>query len=109
TVGDIALSPDGTKLAWFVYRLDVPPRIVYALAEHIPAIHPEEKFMVDLAISRLDGSNWRQMRTMEYIPPMETGGSPLTCTYCPDLLMWRPDGHHVSFNYKGAVWMTNVD
>ncbi len=108
-VGDVALSPDGARLAWLVYRTYASPGFMFWLAERIPAIRPEVKWFADFAVSRLGGSDWRRIGTLEYHPPMRSGISPVTCDYCPDLLMWRPDGRCVSFDYKGAIWMTRVD
>jgi hypothetical protein len=71
-MSDLALSPDGTTLAWLVDR--------------------KNEYVIDLATSRLDGTDRKQIGSMKYDPPGPDGVTAERCSYCPDHLMWRPDG-----------------
>ncbi len=109
SVGDVALSPDGNTLAWLLMRDHEPGRFESWMLQLRQSGDSKYPLLVELATSRIDGTEWRHIVALPYIPQGPDGTTTVRCAYRPDHLMWRPDGRYVSFVFKCAIWMTKVE
>ncbi len=109
---EVVLSPDGTRLAWLTDRLVETSWIDNWFRRLSRKTYFPPRHIRELGVSRLDGSDWRSVGSVEWSEPeMYLTGwrSPPEATYSPCQLQWRPDGKYVSFVFKCAIWMTKVN
>ncbi len=86
------LSPDGSRLAWFVFALKVPPgwpvtRRFWTFLKKAPSGR------IGLWTTRPDGADAREVGS--YTPRDQFDR--------PTLLQWTPDGKSLSFRHQGAL------
>lgn len=101
-VKEIALSPNGNRLAWTVSRTYVSPayRYIKKLAPKL-AVKFAPKPVVSLYVSSLDCKVMRLIG-MEENPPNVPGEQVRS-------VRWRPDGKSISYRWRHGIYMAPVD
>lgn len=98
---EVVLSPQGDRLAWFLYVMDEGPTLFKRLGKWIPFLRKAPRPRIELRTSKLDGSD------MQVVGYMETNKQLVELQEAnrdPRGLSWLPDGQHLSFIYDGALW-----
>ncbi len=95
------LSPQHNRLLWTVQSNNMP--VLTRLSQHLPKamrLHP--KYLARWMVSDLYGNNMRTIAEYE-ISDLHFNR--------PDLVTprWMPDGKHISFEYRSALYMIAVD
>ncbi len=88
------VGPTGDRLAWLVFFQERWPHLRWERS--FPFVQTETRFVASLWVSGLDGS---RLREVGHLPPSE------------DIrrISWTPDGHHLSFVCRDALWKVTAD
>ncbi|HZO87812.1 MAG TPA: hypothetical protein VFB38_05690 [Chthonomonadaceae bacterium] len=100
---EVALSPQGDRLAWLLHLRQEPDRMTRFLSRWIPWLRRAPKGAMVLRTSRLDGNDIQDVGYMQ-IQPDE-----FLRWFQPYRLQWLPGGKRLSFLYKDAVWTVPAD
>jgi hypothetical protein len=98
----IAFDPRGHRLAWMLEATRSSP-LGRFVRRWIRSVHVTEHHRVELWVSRPDGSRMREVGYVALNPEDDAMAEG------PHYLQWLPDGEHVSFIYRNALWTVPVD
>lgn len=101
-IRDIALSPQGDRLAWSLFSKRVPPMRAF-LAKLLPSLvkNATPSYGISLWTSRTDGKELRELGFQEVKPNDPALPEPVD-------LRWTPDGKRLSFRYKEALYVMSA-
>jgi len=103
TINDLIVSLDGRFIAWELQSLK--HRDVF-LQEKLPWLHrflgPTIRHRMELWISKADGTD---MHELGYCPL----GADADDDSGPKLILWQPDSKHMSFVYRGFLYVVGGD
>jgi len=103
TINDLIVSPDGRFIAWELQSLR--HRNLF-LTKHLPRLDrllgPPTRHRMELWISKADGTN---MHELGYCPL----GADADDDSGPKLILWQTDNKHLSFVYKGFLYVVEGD
>jgi hypothetical protein len=91
----LELSPDGTKLAWLFHHYQTGH-----FNDGSSTTWWTASDRADLWISRSDGKDLKQLGSINLVNNSDV---------LPDTIEWLPDGRHLSFVYKDALYTIPVD
>jgi hypothetical protein len=105
---DVALSPDGQRLAWIF--LEARPLPGISALNHTRVSRWLPITASALWISNVDGSNMRRIGGIDVDQLVRRQANVTWSTTNTMLrgLSWCPDGKHVSFVYRGELWSVPV-
>jgi hypothetical protein len=101
SVDGLAVSRVKDRLAWLITSERDPPRLARFIHKLVPSFKADRREVVELWISRLDGSNARRI-----------GYQPINVRKAdeyPSGLRWMPDGKRVSFELRNLLQTVPVD
>jgi hypothetical protein len=101
SVHALAISRKANRLAWLIASERDPPRFARLIHNLVPSFKADRREVVELWISRLDGSNARRI-----------GYQPINVLKddeYPSGLRWMPDGKRVSFVLRNVLQTVPVD
>ncbi len=97
-IQQIALSPSGDRLAWLLWHDQTPGRFQRFLHRWFSSVKLDSKQIIELWISRTDGSNMHEIGQQEL--PIDS--------FNFLSLHWTPNGKALSFYYKDALYAIPV-
>jgi len=103
TINDLIVSPDGRYIAWELQSLR--HRDLFQ-TKHLPwlarMLGPPTRHRMELWISKADGTD---MHELGYCP-LEVDAEDDSG---PKLILWQPDNRHLSFVYKGFLYVVGSE
>lgn len=91
-VTECALSPQGDRFAWQLYKVHLSPRANLAERAVSLLLRRQTAYTHSIWVSDLDGGNLRQIT-----PETERAG--------PAYIHWTPDGKSIGYRYSDALWI----